>query len=576
MRAAQRMSSSDSVEDRPRILPRGWHPLLRLAFTVSPGGTIHALGWLLRGKRIRGWNQLYRIAADHPDYYRCWIRHGEPHHLRTFLDQPGAAGSSPTIACLILGSDRADAVALTAASVLVAFGGTVTVWTNAPSGMATVTGTMDDSRSLEALLDRLDPSITWLLPLRPGDVVSAMLGRVLDHAKPDASTTPIVFWDEDKLRDGHRVEPWLKPHWDPVMARVRNPLNGAALIAVEALRTQAAADLALRCDAAGVAAAVQRVAHAHSTAPRHLPLILTSIGVAPSKHGARDRGEFEVGVPDDPPQWPSVTIIIPTRDRADLLAACLDGLDRLVYAGDTELIVVDNDSVDTRTHDLFERLERTGARVLRYPGKFNFAAMINRAAASAKGDMLCLLNNDVEPLDGTWLTAMVRYASSDHIGAVGARLLYPDGTIQHVGVAAGVGDAAGHVQKGVNPADLRFADWHSHSRIVSAVTAACLTIRRCVFEAADGMDADIFAIDFNDVDLCWRLQRMGFSNVVAVQATLLHRESQTRSAARSSDAEARFDCELAQLRARWDTRNVEDPHHHPMFRRASERCLLAF
>ena len=521
---------------------------------------------------------MYRIAADHPDYYHRWIKHAEPRHIRAFLKGRSTEATAPTIACLILGSDPAGSIQATVVSVRAAFGETVTVWTNFPIAMVPGTETIRDGLSLRGLLDGLNPAISWLLPLSPGDIVSATLGRVLDHIKLDASILPIVFWDEDTLRDDQRVEPWLKPQWDPLLARSRNPLDGAGLIAIDALRIEADLDPALCCDAAGVTGAVLRVAQRHHARPLHLPLILTHRTDPAPRISVRQHSiGFGVSADaNDPPIWPSVTIIIPTRDRADLLSACLEGLERLVYAGEIKLVVVDNDSIESNTHELFERLKRVGAVVLHYPGDFNFAAMINFAVAAANGEILCLLNNDVEPLDGTWLTEMVRYALPDHIGAVGARLLYPDGTIQHVGIAAGIGDAAGHVQKGVDPADPRFADWHSYSRIVSAVTAACLVVRRRAFEAAGGMDADAFATDFNDVDLCWRLQGMGLANLVAVEATLLHRESQTRNADRSPDAAARFDRELLRLRARWDTRNVDDPHHHPMFRRASERCFLAF
>jgi GT2 family glycosyltransferase len=314
--------------------------------------------------------------------------------------------------------------------------------------------------------------------------------------------------------------------------------------------------------------------------PLHVPLILTHLAESapllqqdwretalhPDGHASAD-------------QWPSapgVSIIVPTRDEACMLAGLVSLLDRLSYSGPVELLVVDNGSVEPATAKLFEQLEhRPATRVLAMPGPFNFAALINQAASQSSHDYLCLLNNDVEPRDGEWLERMMHEAVRPGVGAVGARLLYPDGTIQHVGVAVGLGGAAGHVQKGVHPDTSQFNSWHGALRRVSAVTAACLVVSKAKFDAVGGLDAEAFAVDFNDVDFCLKLDRAGWANLVEPAATLLHHESKSRGRGHRGAAEHRFALELTVLQDRWQTRTMIDPWFSSLFSRTSERCVLS-
>jgi GT2 family glycosyltransferase len=190
--------------------------------------------------------------------------------------------------------------------------------------------------------------------------------------------------------------------------------------------------------------------------------------------------------------------------------------------------------------------------------------------------LVCLLNNDVEITSPDWLRPMAALAVREDIGAVGARLLYSDGAIQHAGVALGIGDAAGHVDKGARPLPGEFAPWHGESRTVSAVTAACLLVDRAKFIEVGGMDEETFAVDFNDVDLCLKLAARSWRTAYCAQATLIHHESRSRGKTHHGADLARFEQELSALRARWRTDAIVDPHHSPLFRRQSERCLLAF
>lgn len=534
---------------------------------------------MLRGKRVRGWNLLYLAAADHPAYYDRWVKRGEPNAIRIFCAdrQPE---NELRIACVILDSGDNASAKKTFVSARRALPANTPIWTDiaalTPEGAMLI-----DSRSpLKDILDSIGTSADWLLPLKAGDRISPSLGTVLQHTNPDPDNEPVVFWDEDVLRDGRRQDPWIKPDWDPILFRARDGVTGACAIAMEALCRHKAQKYE-SFDAATFARIIRHILADDSIDPLHIPLILThrSDGVPfipQAVHLAALVENPGALNPVTPARWPVVSIIIPTRDRADLLETCLNGLARLGYPGDVELLIVDNDSLKHETLALFARAEQTGARVLHYPGPFNYAALVNHAASIASGEIFCLLNNDIELLDADWLTQMVRYAGLDQIGAVGARLLYPSGRLQHAGVVIGIGGAAGHVQKGVDPVDPRFADWHAHSRIVSAVTGACLVVAREKFQAVGCLDSDGFAVDFNDVDFCLRLQAAGLVNVLAVEATLIHRESESRGLKYSAESSARFAHELDLLHTRWLTAGFNDPHYSPLFRREYERCILAF
>ncbi|MFC3173268.1 glycosyltransferase [Novosphingobium bradum] len=522
--------------------------LARLALMADPAEALKALASLARGKRQRGRTMLNRAASCHPGYYAAWIRHGEPRALAAWLGSAEAGGGTnppPRIGIVAPGPDADRAVA--------ALG---------RLGVALVPG-----NPAEVLAEAERTGCDWLLPLPAGCRLSPHLARVLPLALA-APCAPVVYWDHDLLENGRRGAPVLKPDWDPLLQREVDLLGGASVVRCD----RAAAVLAEGgADTADLGALRLAVALQGDAGPLHLPLILSHQPcVAVPATPVADEGAA-----DGP--LPGISILIPTRDRADLLEACLAGLARLVYPGPVEIFVIDNDSVEPATHALFARLVQSGqARIVGHPGPFNFAAMINHGARAASHDLLCLLNNDIEPLDGHWLGRMAVHALVPRVGAVGAQLLYPDGTVQHAGIALGIGGAAGHVAKGALPGAAEHRIWHSATRRVSAVTAACLVVERGRFEAVGGMDEERFAVDFNDVDLCLRLQRAGYENRVVSEAALIHHESKSRGTRRTGADLVRFEGELHNLQAIWQTKTCRDPWFHPLFRKDSQECLLQF
>lgn len=491
---------------------------------------IRAIATLLRRKRVRGWNLLSSAAARHRSAYASWIRKAEPRLLPKTDAAPIALGS---IAVILIGRDESGA---TRQSLTSAFGADVAILSEAAF------------RSQEARHD-------WVLPIRAGDQVAPSLGAVLAQRLAGCAAQ-IVYWDEDRLEGRGRTAPWVKPDWDPLLFGAHDGLIGSCVLR-NALIPDFVDDWAEL--ARGIASDPESVVH--------VPLILT--------HRSTSRRGSAKPVAVCSPV--SVSVVIPTRDGADILATCLAGLSRTRFPGDHEILVVDNGSEQPATHALLARLRTTGAaRVLEQPGPFNFAALCNTGVSAARGDLVCLLNNDIEIVESDWLTHMADLATTDGVGAVGARLLYPDGSLQHAGVVIGIGDAAGHVGKGTIPAPGAFAPWYGETRTTSAVTAACLLVDRAKYLTVGGMDAGVFAVDFNDVDLCLRLARNGWQTVYCAHATLIHHESKTRGLKRGRVDQARFERELAALRTRWGTVGAVDPYYSRLFRRQSEDRVLAF
>jgi GT2 family glycosyltransferase len=267
-----------------------------------------------------------------------------------------------------------------------------------------------------------------------------------------------------------------------------------------------------------------------------------------------------------PVERPLVSIIIPTRDRADLLSRCVDGVLARTDYGPLEVIIVDNESREPETLALLSRLaEDPRVRILRYDGPFNFAAMNNRAANEARGEVLVLLNNDVNVRSPQWLEEMVSHALRPGVGAVGAKLLYPDGKVQHAGVVLGVGqnaDRAGHFFYG-RPNGPGYFGFLALTRRVSAVTGACLAVRRSTFLEVGGFDEVNLPIAYNDVDFCLRLGERGYVNIWTPHAELDHHESASRGRDLDGEHALRLQQAANHLLQRFGSRATSDPHYNP-------------
>ena len=264
-----------------------------------------------------------------------------------------------------------------------------------------------------------------------------------------------------------------------------------------------------------------------------------------------------------------VSILIPSCDHAKDLRTCVDS----IYAKTTyphfEIIVIENNSKEEETFRTYERLERQhpdSFRVVRWEGTgFNYSALNNFGARFAQGEYLLLLNNDTEVITPRWLEEMVMFAQQERIGCVGAKLLYPDDTIQHAGLGFGYLTLAAHMHKNFPVASPGYMGRLIYAHDVYGVTGACLMIRRALYEEVGGLD-ESFAVAFNDVDFCVRVHKAGYQNLFTPFAMLYHYESKSRGLDESPEKRARFVSEVTRFQTRWKAELAAgDPCLNPNF-----------
>ncbi len=276
-----------------------------------------------------------------------------------------------------------------------------------------------------------------------------------------------------------------------------------------------------------------------------------------------------------PSPSPTVSVLIPTRNHCELLRRCIEGICKRTSYPSIEIIVVDNNSDDSESQSYLQELQdKNIAHVLPYNGLFNYAAINNWAAQKASGHLLCLLKNDVEPIEPGWLHKMVGHALRPEVGAVGAKLLYPDGRIQHAGILLD-GVAARHFYCGWARNSAGYANRARLTQNYSAVTAECLVVRKQVWDEIGGMDANNFPVAFNDVDFCLRVEQHGFRNLWVPDSVLYHHESASRGNDNTPDRQARFQAEVARLGDRWGSLLANDPAWNPNLELDGSRIRLA-
>lgn len=415
--------------------------------------------------------------------------------------------------------------------------------------------------------------------------------------------TELLYSDEDKLdRRGRRCAPHFKPDWNPDLLAAINYI-GHLLVIRRSRVLQAGGirggfdgsqdyDLVLRCTAGLDAARI-----------RHVPAILyhwrgsagstaAQRGAKPYAHAAGRRALSErfpgAAIGDGPfdcsyrlrralPQPPpSVGIVIPTRDGGLALRRCLESIREHDAGLPYQLLIVDNQSRDPTTLALLDAARRRPAcAVIGFDREFNFSAINNHAVAQLQTELLLLLNDDVEVCSQGWLAEMAWRASEPGVGVVGAKLHYPSGRIQHAGVILGVGGVAGHSHKYFKPGHPGYFGRLVLPQTLSAVTGACLMVRRDTWQAVGGLDEQHLGIAFNDVDFCLRVGELGLRTVWTPFAQLVHHESRSRGLEDTPQKQSRFGREVAYMQRRWGERLRRDPHYSPYLTRQREDFSLS-
>ena len=266
-------------------------------------------------------------------------------------------------------------------------------------------------------------------------------------------------------------------------------------------------------------------------------------------------------LPDNPPL---VSLIIPTRNGLQLTKQCIDSIEEKTTYRNFEFIIVDNGSDDPEALAYFSSLKaRSNFTVLRDDRPFNYSQLNNLAAQNAKGEILGLINNDIEVISPEWLSEMVSHCLRPGVGAVGAKLLYPDDRVQHGGVILGVGGVANHAHLFINRNSPGYFARASLIQEFSAVTAACLLVKKAIYEEVGGLDEKNLTVAFNDVDFCIRLKQKGYRNIWTPHALLYHHESATRGEDTAPEKRARFVREVNYMMETWGQEFISDPAYNP-------------
>lgn len=259
-----------------------------------------------------------------------------------------------------------------------------------------------------------------------------------------------------------------------------------------------------------------------------------------------------------------VSILIPNKDHVNDLKKCIDSIISRTTYPDWEIVVIENNSTETQTFQYYEVIKHDARiRVVEWDGAFNYSAINNYGAKYAKGEYILLLNNDTEVITPDWLEQMIMFAQRSDVGAVGAKLYYPDDTIQHAGVILGIGGVAGHSHKYYPRNDYGYMGRLILAQNLSAVTAACLLLRKSVWDEIGGLN-EAFAVAFNDVDFCMRIREAGYLIVFTPFAELYHYESKSRGLEDTPEKQMRFAGEIQKFQSRWQAQlDMGDPYYNP-------------
>ena len=265
---------------------------------------------------------------------------------------------------------------------------------------------------------------------------------------------------------------------------------------------------------------------------------------------------------------PKISIIIPNKDHVEDLRRCITSIIEKSTYDNYEIIVVENNSETREIFAYYEELANNPAvKIITYKGDFNYSAINNLGVSEASGEYVLLLNNDIQIITVNWMEELLMYAQRPDVGAVGAKLYYPDKTIQHAGVVIGLGAhrTAGHVHYRQKRENLGYMGRLCYAQNMSAVTGACLLVKKALYEEAGGLD-ESFAVSLNDVDFCLKLRRLGYLNVFTPFAEAYHYESASRGSEMTGEAAARYNAESARFREKWKAElEAGDPYYNPNF-----------
>mgnify|MGYP001172017503 CR=1 FL=1 len=405
-------------------------------------------------------------------------------------------------------------------------------------------------------------------------------------------TYDLIYTDEDKINEwGYRSDPHFKSDWNPDLILSQNYVCHFAIYRAKILKQigclregfEGAQDYDLvlrfteqtdkilhiprilyhwRAVQGSTALSGSEKKYAEECAQKALQEAVQRRGggavVMPSGIGAFHRIKYHGSAIN-----PLVSIIIPTRDRIELVKVCIDGIINKTSYKNWEILIIDNDSKEKESLEYFDNLQSEQIRVLKFEGEFNYSAINNFGVKESKGEVVVLLNNDIEVIDSEWLTELVSHATRPEIGAVGGRLYYSDDHVQHDGIILGIGGVAGYAHSRLKRDAVGTFGGSRLIRNYAAVTAAVLAIRKCIFEEVNGLDEVNLKVAFNDVDFCLRVGEAGYRNLYTPYCELYHHESLSRGPDIGSEKSARFEKEVHYMKKKWSNTILRDPYYNP-------------
>lgn len=413
--------------------------------------------------------------------------------------------------------------------------------------------------------------------------------KAMSAAIAKTPTAQVLYSDEDKFNHkGQRVSPHFKPKWNPDLLYSMNYVSHLGLYQRdlvmkvggfrEGYEGSQDYDLLLRCVKLCQASDIIHVPYVlyHWRALRGSTAFAESeksysenAGLrALQDHVSSSGANVELGLLPNtykvnwplPDSKPLVSIIIPTKNGKALVEQCIQSVYEKNNYAEFEVLLVDNQSDEKESIDYFSLLESQGKiRLLSFSHAFNYSAINNYAVSEARGSIVVLMNNDIEVISENWLSEMVSLVSRDEVGCVGSKLYYPNGKIQHGGVIIGLGGVAGHSHKYFPKNSPGYFKRLKVVQNLSAVTAACLAVRKSVFLEVGGLNEESLTIAFNDVDFCLKVQAKGYYNVWSPYVEMVHHESISRGAEDTPEKQARFTSEVNFMKTSWGDNLLHDP-----------------
>lgn len=433
----------------------------------------------------------------------------------------------------------------------------------------------------------------WVMRLPAGVRLTEEALFFVAEALQKSKDTALIYADHDYMTEaGELANPCFKPDWNTDMFTATHYIQHPFWVNRQAL--ERAGGWRAGYDGAEDYDLLLRITSKPDCCVLHLHRVLANLPESMAQDNARNHdsgkralqsrfagtgvkaedglssGLYHVRYPL-PTSCPLVSILVPTRDKLDILKTCIESVVSQTTYPNWEIVIIDNQSVEESTRNWLKKIQQDPRiTVIQWNHPFNYSAINNVAATQAKGEVLVLLNNDIEIITKDWLEEMVRHAIRPEIGAVGVKLLYPNGLVQHAGVVLGIGGLAGHVHRYLGNEETGYCQRANLTQNYSAVTAACLAVKKSKYFEVGGLDEVHFKVAYNDVDFCIKLVQAGYRNIYTPHVSHYHYESLSRGRDDTAEKIRVFEYESEYLKKTYNELLMADQSYNQNLNRENE------